>query len=109
MTATVAWDAPRSAATTTFAVGFNANWEGGLPPVDTPSATGVIRPMRISSSTRAAIVDRASPVDFASSARVRGAPSRSSWNSSLTPGAIAGEGSVIVHFFRSGAVGSPHR
>jgi hypothetical protein len=39
----------------------------------------------MSSSTRAATVDRASPVATAREARVRGTPSRSSWNSSLAP------------------------
>ena len=83
--ATVACEAPMSAATTTRAPGFSANCDGGRPPVDAASATGVTRPIRMSSSTRAAIVERARPVDFASCARVRGTPSRSSWNSSVTP------------------------
>ncbi len=83
--ASVACDAPMSAASTRRALGLIANSDGGRPPVETVSAIGMMRPMRMSSSTRAAIVDRASPVDFASSARVRGTPSRSSWKSSLTP------------------------
>ena len=39
----------------------------------------------MSSSTRAATVERASPVACARDARVRGTPSRRSWNSSLAP------------------------
>ena len=74
-----------SAASTRRALGLSANCEGGRPPVDTVSAMGEMRPIFMSSSTRAAIVERASPVDFASSARVRGTPSRRSWNSWLTP------------------------
>ena len=83
MTATVVCEAPISAARTTRALGLSANCDGGRPPVDAASATGMIRPIRMSSSTRAAIVDRASPVDFASCARVRGPPSRSSWKRSI--------------------------
>ena len=52
--------------------GLRANSEGGRPPVETPPPNGATRPSRISTSMRAAIVDRASPVVSASSARVRG-------------------------------------
>ena len=83
--ATVAWEAPMSAASTRRAPGLSANCDGGVRPWTRLSATGVISPILISSSTRAAIVERARPVDFASSARVRGTPSRRSWKSSVTP------------------------
>ena len=85
VTASVACEAPRSAASTMRAEGLSANCEGGRPPVDAASATGLTRPSCMSSSTRAAIVERARPVDWASAARVRGAPSRRSWKSSLAP------------------------
>ena len=92
-----------SAASTRRALGLSANCDGGRPPVDTVSAIGVMRPIRMSSSTRAAIVERARPVDFASSARVRGTPSRRSWNSWFTPD-TPGVGSMLIfatfHSFR---------
>ncbi len=94
--ATVPCEAPRSTATTTLAAGLIANCDGGRPPVETASATGVMSPMRISSSTRTATVDRARPVDLASSARVRGTPSRSNWNNWLTPLTDCTESVVIL-------------
>ena len=85
VTASVACDAPRSAASTTRADGLRAKRDGGRPPVERASPTGETRPSAMSESTRVAMVERASPVTVASSARVRGRPSRSSWNSSLAP------------------------
>ena len=51
--------APRSTASTTRAAGLNANVAGGRPPVDVASPAGATNPEESSSSTRAAIVERA--------------------------------------------------
>ena len=75
--------APMSTPATTRALGLSASSDGGRPPVETPSPNGATRPSRISTSIRAAIVERARPVASASWARVRGCPSRSSSKTSL--------------------------
>ena len=46
---------------TTRAAGFSASSDGGRPPVETPSPYGATSPSRISTSIRAAIVERARP------------------------------------------------
>ena len=74
--------APMSTPATTQAPGLRASRDGGRPPVETPPY-GITRPSRISTSIRAAIVDRASPVASASWARVRGCPSRRRSKTSL--------------------------
>ena len=58
---------------------------------------GVTRPSCISASTRGATVDRASPVACARDARVRGTPSRRSWNSSLAPDVPAPSPADVDH------------
>ena len=69
--------------------GLIANCDGGRPPVETVSATGMMRPMRISSSTRVAIVDRARPVDFASSRACAGRRRGEAGTAAHTPDAAA--------------------
>jgi hypothetical protein len=81
---------------------LSANSDGGLPPVETAPPYGAIRPSFIKASTREATVERASPVSWASSARVRGVPSRSSWNTSLAPG--AGSAGRAASEFNTGSV-----
>ncbi len=54
--------APMSTPTTTRALGLKAISDGGRPPVETPSPIGITRPSRMSTSTRAVMVDRARPV-----------------------------------------------
>ena len=85
VTATCAWLTPTSSARTILAFGRKAKVAGGRPPVELASPAWPIRPAAASKSSRAAIVDRACPVIAARSARVRGCPSRSSWNISPAP------------------------
>ena len=70
---------------TTPASGLNASRAGGRPPVLAASPDGVSSPAASRASTRAATVERASPVILISSARVRGVPSSISWRSSPAP------------------------
>ena len=82
------WVAPTSTPTTTLAAGLSAKSAGGRPPVERAPPNGATSSSRMSTSMRAAMVDRARPVASASSARVQGRPSRSS--SKMSP-ACTGE------------------
>ncbi len=86
VTARRACVAPRSTPSTTCEAGLKANVAGGRPPLEVASPAGAIRPVAMRASMRPVTVDRAWPVIVASSARVRGRPSRSSWNISPAPG-----------------------
>ena len=71
--------------------GLKAKRAGGRPPVERASPPGPSSPAASSASTRAPTVDRARPVTWTSSARVRGRPSRMSWSSAPAPvGAVGG-------------------
>ena len=63
--------APTSTPTTSLAVGLRANSAGGRPPVDRAPPKGATSPSCMRVSIRAVTVDRASPVDSASWARVQ--------------------------------------
>ena len=105
--AILAWVAPRSTARTTLLSGEKAKTAGGLPPVEWASPTVTMRPADMSMSMRVATVERAWPVTDASSARVRGAPSRSIWKSSPGPGwrdADFGSCSMTMRVFSLGSV-----
>ena len=81
------WVAPTSTPTTTLAAGLSAKSAGGRPPVERAPPNGATSSRRMSTSIRAAMVDRARPVASASSARVQGRPSRSS--SKMSPACTA--------------------
>ena len=90
--------APTSAASTTRAVGLKANWVGGRPPDDVASPAAPTSELASRASTRWATVERPRPVAAASSLRVRGVPSRSSWSREPAPSTALVKHTHLLHF-----------